>query len=99
MICLKIKVTAEILDLFFIFSFKKSNGNSRGLIRQIICIAGDVKDKTNYETLLRLAHYFVFSLFFLSSIEIHSVLVTGTVATRCVYLKNLYNGDEKYLKC
>ena len=31
-ICLKIKVTAEILDLFF-FSFKKSNGNSQGLIR------------------------------------------------------------------
>ena len=27
------QVTAEILDLFFIFSFKKSNGNSQGLIR------------------------------------------------------------------
>ena len=32
-IWLKIKFTAETLDLFFIFSFKKSTGYSQGLIR------------------------------------------------------------------
>ena len=34
MICLKIKVNVDLslLDLFFIFSFKKGTGNSQGLI-------------------------------------------------------------------
>ena len=61
---------------------------------EIICIADDVQrenelwDLTTSRSLFGL--FFIFSYkFFHSSFEIHSVLVTGTEATCCVYLKNL----------
>ena len=95
MICLKIKGTAEILDLFFIFSFKKSNGNAQGLIR----LSNNLYRRRCKKTKQIMRHYYVsliisFFLYFsykfvYSSFEIHSVLVTGAVATCCVYLKNL----------
>jgi len=94
-ICLKIKVTAEILDLFFIFSFQKSNGNSQGLVRlsnnlyHRRCTKTKQIMRPDYVSLI-ISFFLYFSCKFVhSSFEIHSVLVTGTVARCCVHLKNL----------
>ena len=94
-ICLKIKVTAEILDLFFIFSFKKSNGNFQGLIRLSNNLYRRWCTKTKqimrpYYISLIISFFLYFSYKFVhSSFEIPSVVVTSIVSTCCVYLKNL----------
>ena len=79
----------------FFFSFKKGNGNSQGLIRLSNNLYRRRCTKTKqimrpYYVSLIISFFLYFSYkFVLSSFEIHSVLVTGTVATCCVYLKNL----------
>ena len=96
------------MDLFFIFSFKKSNGNSQGLMHlsNNLCYRWCTKTKQimrPYYVALIIPFFLYFSYKFVhSSLEIHLVLVTGTVATCCVYLKTIADttyADEYYLKC